>query len=234
MAYFFALVVLVALVTTIYYIVKLIQDRKNETKDEGIKKKLYISAGVTVVAFLITGITAPKDENKNASNQSSAQSSQSSSNQQSSKTESSSSSSQDTNKVGFSNGVAVLDDVTMEITDHKVIQPGEAGNEYSDKPVFAVWYKVTNKTDKEINPMTAWMSVFNAYQDNDPNKENKLGVSSLPDSRFSDSQMANIKKGGTVENAMAYKLTDTTTPVQLVAKQGFFGGKLGEQTFEIK
>lgn len=176
-------------------------------------------------AMLLAGCSS---NNSSGSNQSSAGTTSSQ------QTSSSSSSQVDTSKPGFSNGTAVLDDVTIQITDHKVIQKGEKGNEYGDKPVIAFWYKTTNKSDKEVSPLMSWMAVFNAFQDNDPNKENKLSVGMLPDSNFRDSQMANIKKNGTVENAIAYELTDTTTPVQLVANKGVFGEKLGEQTFEIK
>lgn len=176
-------------------------------------------------AMLLTG----------CSSNNSSSSSQSSATATSSQQASSSSSSQvDTSKPGFTNGTAVLDDINIQITDHKVIPVGEKGNEYGTKPVLALWYKTTNKTGKEINAMMAWMVVFSAYQDNDPNKENKLNVGMLPDSNFTDSQSANIKKGGTVENAVAYELTDTTTPVKLVATKGIIGEKLGEQTFEIK
>ena len=42
-------------------------------------------------------------------------------------------------------------------------------------------------------------------------------MGSLPDDRFLDSQTENIKKGGTVENAIAYELDDLVTPVDLVA-----------------
>jgi hypothetical protein len=42
----------------------------------------------------------------------------------------------------------------------------------------------------------------------------------LPDDRFLDSQTENIKKAGTVENAMAYELDDLHTPVDLVATEG--------------
>ncbi|WP_242491572.1 DUF5067 domain-containing protein [Holzapfeliella floricola] len=144
------------------------------------KKSLTI---VTLAsAMLLAGCSS---NNSNSSNNNSGATSQ----------ETSSSSSQvDLNKVGFSNGTAVLDDLSIQITDHKVIQKGEQGNEYGDKPVLAIWYKTTNKTDKEISATMAWQAVFSAYQDNDPNKENKLNVGMLPDSNFRDSQLANIKK----------------------------------------
>ena len=66
-----------------------------------------------------------------------------------------------------------------------------------------------------------FMFNLTAYQNNNPNAENKLEVGSLPDDRFRESQMEKIKKDGTVENAIAYELDDEVTPVQLVYINGF-------------
>jgi len=78
------------------------------------------------------------------------------------------------------------------------------------------------------------MAVFEAVQDNDPNKVNTLEVTGLPDDQFLDSQLETIKKDGTVKNAVAYELDDLETPVTLIATQGMGGEKLGEQNFNIK
>ncbi len=133
----------------------------------------------------------------------------------------------------FRNNVLVCNDYTITITSYKVLQKGEKGNEYGDGPVIAFWYDTTNVSGEEVDATSAWISIFSAYQDNDPNIENKLNVSSLPDEKFSDTQIANIKKGGTVSNAVGYELSDTFTPVMLKAKRLFDDDPLGEQTFEI-
>ncbi|MDF1508904.1 DUF5067 domain-containing protein [Robertmurraya sp. DFI.2.37] len=137
-------------------------------------------------------------------------------------------------EVYFKDNEVKLIDLKIKITDTKVIQPGETGNEYGEKPVFAIWYDTTNLSGKDINPGTAWIAVFEAIQDNDPNAVNTLDVGSLPDEQFLDSQMQTIKKDGTVKNAIAYELDDLETPVTLVASQGVMGEKLGEQTFNLK
>lgn len=125
---------------------------------------------------------------------------------------------------------------TIKITSHKIIQPGEAGNEYGDKPVIAFWYDTLVSPDYDnsmpVNAMSAWIGNFKAIQDNDPNKVNELNVASLPDSAFLDSQSADIKPGGTVSNAMAYTLSDTETPVTLVA--GSYSKEFGKQDFSVK
>ena len=139
-----------------------------------------------------------------------------------------------TSDVYFKDNEAKLVDLKINITETKVIQPGEPGNEYSEKPVFAIWYDTTNLSDKDIDPMTAWFAVFTVIQDNNPNSINELEVGSLPDEAFLDSQMESIKKDGTVKNAMAYELDDLETPVTLVANQGIGGDELGRQDFNIK
>ena len=124
---------------------------------------------------------------------------------------------------------------SVRITSHKVINPGEEGNEYGDKPVIAFWYDtlVSPNYDNSapINPSTAWIMNFKAVQDNDPNAVNELQIAPLPDKQFLNSQTSEIKPGGTVANAVAYELTDTTTPVKLTAED-MIGTEYG--SFEYK
>ena len=136
--------------------------------------------------------------------------------------------------VYFKDNEAKLNDIKINITETKVIKPGDLGNEYGEKPVFAIWYETTNLSDKDIDPMTAWIVVFTAIQDNNPNAINELNVGMLPDDSFLDSQMESIKKNGTVKNAIAYELDDLETPVTLVANQGVGGEELGRQDFNVK
>lgn len=133
----------------------------------------------------------------------------------------------------FSNNVAEIRDVKIEITSQKVIPAGEGTNS-GDKPLLAFWYKVTNKTNKEIDPTSAWIAIFEAYQDTSKTQENKLEVGSLPDEKYLKTQTENIKKNATAENAVSYELDDTSTPVILKAHQGIDGKKIGEQTYELK
>lgn len=137
-------------------------------------------------------------------------------------------------KYYFKDNKAVIEDITIEITDYKIIDPGDTGNEYGEKPVIAFWYKTTNTSDKEIDPLSAWLAIFTAIQDNNENSINELEVGMLPDERFLDSQLENIKKDGTVECAISYELDDSTTPVILKAIKGIDGDELGEQVYEIK
>mgnify|MGYP006365354309 FL=1 len=124
---------------------------------------------------------------------------------------------------------------SVRITSHKVINPGEEGNEYGDKPVIAFWYDTLvspdYKNDRPIDPMSSWIMNFKAVRDNDPNAINELQIASLPDKNFLQSQMSQIKPGGTVANAVAYELTDTTTPVKLTEKD-MMGTEYG--SFEYK
>lgn len=95
----------------------------------------------------------------------------------------------------------------------------------------------TNKSWKDIiNPISAWFGVLqNApIQDNDKNKVNKLEVAMHPDKNLVKDQMSKIKKDGTLSGAIAYKLTDLTTPVKLTAYKGVGGVELGSQEFAVK
>lgn len=133
----------------------------------------------------------------------------------------------------FENGVLTTPDVKIRITRHKVIGKGQKGNKYGEKPVIAFWYKTTNLSGKRVTPNLAFIIPFKAYQDNDPNSENELDVGSSPDDRFLDTQAQNIKKGGTVEDAIAYELDDLDTPVELVATQNF-DEVVGKATYNLK
>ncbi|WP_269053115.1 DUF5067 domain-containing protein [Sporosarcina sp. G11-34] len=134
----------------------------------------------------------------------------------------------------FDGKVAQIEMLKVEIKETKVIPVGEEGNEYGDKPVFAIWYDATNLSGEDIDPITAWLAIFTAIQDNDPNMVNELGVGSSPDEAHLDTQSNTIKKDGTVENSIAYELDDLETPVTLVATQGMLGDKIGEENYEIK
>ena len=88
--------------------------------------------------------------------------------------------------------------------------------------------------DSKLDPSTSWLFNFEAYQDNNPNADNNLGVGSLPDDKFLDTQMENIKKGGTVANAVSYELDDLKTPVVLVAGGLLGSDEIGRMTFPVK
>lgn len=133
----------------------------------------------------------------------------------------------------FADGVLESEDMTIRITDVRKIAVGEPGNEYGDTPVLGFWYDITNKSDKEITPMN-WIGTFQAVQDNDPNMVNELQVASHPDFSLLDTQTAQIKQGGTVSNAVAYELSDETTPVELTASTDFGFSEIGRQTFPVE
>lgn len=146
----------------------------------------------------------------------------------------SSSSSQASSGSSFKNGVLITPEMKIVITSHKVIPVGQKGNEYGSKPVLAFYYNTTNLTDKAIDPSTAFILNIEADQDNNPNAVNKLDVGMTPDDKFTDSQSENIKKGGTVENAVSYELDDLTTPVELIASDDLGLTTIGKVTYPVK
>jgi hypothetical protein len=136
-------------------------------------------------------------------------------------------------KATFKNGVLTTPELKIQITRHEIIEVGQKGNEYGEKPVIAFWYKTTNLSGGKVTPMD-YLLHFTAYQDTNPNAENELGVGSLPDDRFLDSQTENIKKGGTIENANAYELDDLDTPVDLVASESLLDDGIGKATYKLR
>lgn len=135
-------------------------------------------------------------------------------------------------KYYFKDNVAEIHDVKVEITKVEVKTADET-NGYSEKPLIVFHYKATNKTNKEIDPISAWQSIFSAYQDNDKNSVNELEVGSNIDDQYLDTQSENIKKGGTVENETTYELDDMKTPVELKAKQGYDDKVIGSKIYQL-
>jgi len=139
----------------------------------------------------------------------------------------------DSDGTTFEDGVLTTDRMIIEITDYRVIQPGDDGNAFGDGPVIAFWYSVTNLTDDSMDPTTAWIMTMTAIQDNDPNMTRELSVGLHPDSDLVGNQMADIKEGGTIENAVAYELDDETTPIELVASENLGITSIGSMTFSL-
>jgi ribosome-associated protein YbcJ (S4-like RNA binding protein) len=135
----------------------------------------------------------------------------------------------------LTNGKIVkLHDINIKITSWKVIPVGQKGNEYGEKPVIAFWYDTTNKTNKEIDPINAWLAVFSVYQDTSKSQVNELDVASLPDEKFLDTQTEAIKKNGTASNAIAYDLDSETVKVNLKAHKGDGGKLIAKQKIAIE
>ncbi|QYU58165.1 DUF5067 domain-containing protein [Weissella confusa] len=127
-----------------------------------------------------------------------------------------------------------LTDVDIKITNYSVIPVGQKGNEYGEKPVIAFWYDVTNKTDKDINPSSAWIAAVDAYQDTSKTQVNRLDMANLPDDQYLDTQSETIKKNATASSAVAYSLDDDSTPVDVKITKGYDGDLLAEGKFNVK
>lgn len=182
-------------------------------------KKSLVLLACASAAFVLSGCGGTTTESSSSSTSSSSSSATPS--PVSSKSESS-----------FEGGVLTTAEMKIAITDHKIIPVGEKGNEYGKKPVIAFWYQITNLGGEDMTPMN-FLYAMTAYQDNNPNAENKLEVGSLPDDRFLSTQMEKIKKGGTVENAVAYELDDETTAVDLVASNDLGATEIGKMTYPL-
>ncbi|MFD0897352.1 DUF5067 domain-containing protein [Loigolactobacillus binensis] len=135
-------------------------------------------------------------------------------------------------KYYFKKDTAKLRDLKIKIDKVRFLSPSEDGT--TDKNMVVFEYSITNLSNKDIDAVTGWQAVFNAYQKN-KDTEGKLEVGSTP-SEYQDAidvQTQKINKNGTVKCVTAYELADTKTPVVLKATKGFEGKKLGQKTYKI-
>lgn len=135
-------------------------------------------------------------------------------------------------KYYFKKDTAKLRDLKIKIDKVRFLSPSEDGT--TDKNMVVFEYSITNLSNKDIDAVTGWQAVFNAYQKN-KDTEGKLEVGSTP-SEYQDAidvQTQKINKNGTVKCVTAYELADTKTPVVLKATKGFEGKKLGQKTYQI-
>lgn len=134
----------------------------------------------------------------------------------------------------FTDNVLKGNSYSIKITDYKIIQPEQEGND-SDKPIIVFFFDTLLASDYDnstpITPSTAWILNFKAVQDNDSNKVNTLENAIYSDEELEKNSYAEIKPGGTVKSAEAYTLSDTTTPVKLIAET--IDHAMGEQTYKI-
>ena len=132
----------------------------------------------------------------------------------------------------FNGTTANLHDLKIHI-DKVSYYPGDETTD--NKNVICFDYTITNKTDKDIDALTGWQAVFNAYQDN-KNTEGKLDVAPMPndtsDQILHDHDQT-IKKGGTVKCRTAYELDSNSKPVILKATQGIDGKFLGTRFVKL-
>jgi len=135
----------------------------------------------------------------------------------------------------FKDNVLQLENYKLEITDFKIVKAGEKGNKYGDEPAIVFYYTVTNFSDESLDASTAWMFVFEAIQDNDPNMVNKLDMAILLDDEYNDfaGPLDKIKIDGSVDAVHGYTLTDLKTPVTLIATSGLLGDEIGQQEFPV-
>ena len=154
------------------------------------------------------------------------------SNQQASTSTKNGSTQQTHGKYYFDGTTANLQDVKIKITGVKFYQGDETTN---GKNVICFDYTITNKSDKDVNAITGWQDIFNAYQDN-KNTEGRLEVAPMPEDtsdQILQDQDQSIKKGGSVQCRMAYELDSNKKPVVLKATKGYDGTFLGKKTFKI-
>lgn len=135
----------------------------------------------------------------------------------------------------FKDGVLENGYQKIKITKHKVIPAGEKGNENGFEPVIAFWFEITNKTNEKLSPNFSWWKEIDIYQIMESKQAIELEEAPLPDDQFLSTYDEDIKKGVTVQSAVAYYLFDDAAPVDLVYGGGLLGGEVyGKTRYQIK
>ena len=123
----------------------------------------------------------------------------------------------DSGTATFTDGVYTSSLVRIEITESRVIGVGEAGNEYGEGAVLALWYDTTNVSGQMTDPLTAWLTHFRVSQEDDQGQAIELTLAMAPDAHLLTTQTQPIAAGVTVSNAVAYRLQDESSTARIVA-----------------
>lgn len=129
----------------------------------------------------------------------------------------------------FSKEFEVIDG-TMKLNEVRILQPGE-GDNFMDYPILGIWYSFTLNADAAPKgAQIAWFDAVQVIQDNNPNYTNELMVDIIPDHQYLDTQMLDIKPGGTMDMAVGYKLADDfETPIQVKFYSDLYKEKLADE-----
>lgn len=177
------------------------------------KKKVITIGAVSLIAFGLAGCgtNSRTDNNTNSS-----------------KTAAVSSSSQ--SKYGFKDDILTLRDLTLKITKIELVKPGS--QDFNNKWRLAVYFDLTNNTDKDINPLTA-LSLMSAVQDTNGSQVDNLevGINLNNNQELTDKQSDQIKKGCTAPGCIVYDLTNDTDKVTLNFENN--GTKYGSKIIDL-
>ncbi|GAD16055.1 DUF5067 domain-containing protein [Lentilactobacillus otakiensis] len=135
------------------------------------------------------------------------------------------------NSQNFSKNSLKVKNFHLKITKTAVIPAGTSGNEFGKKPIFAIWYTITNTSGKKVSPVSA-ASVLRAYQ---PAKSKKqLVAAPLPDQSLAAKYKINIKKNQSAKGSMAWNLYDTKSSIKIHGVKYGTNQTIGVQTYSIK
>jgi len=131
----------------------------------------------------------------------------------------------------FKNDTLSLEDIRIKVTDTKIAQPGQSGNEYGTRPALVFYFEVTNISGDNVFVDNSFMENFQVTQDNDPDAHSYLDWAL---GQKSDRGNDMVKKGGTVASMVGVTLSDLTTPVVLAATNGTAGDVLGTKIIKLQ
>ena len=131
--------------------------------------------------------------------------------------------------LSFDGKTLVSQNFTIVITEYKVIQPGEPGNQMGEAPVIAFWYDLTaHEGSSGVRPLSAWELTFTAHQ------MKELDYGHMPDLEHYEVSISEVEAGQTVSCSTAYELLDDTTKVRFVVwKDAYAETILSEYEYDI-
>ena len=127
------------------------------------------------------------------------------------------------------NGKVASESIQIDIKGYKVFPAGTGGAKNSLNPVVVFYYDASNLSDKEIDALSAWTEIFDAYQNTGENDRNMLGTGIFADESVpAEDGTTPMKKGETKSYYKSYELTDGTSSVTLKSHDGLGGARLGD------
>lgn len=128
-----------------------------------------------------------------------------------------------------------IDDATIKITGFEVVPPSA---DYGDeKPSLIITYDFTNNSNELLQPVSVWITHFNATQETETTVDSLVNSFMLFDEKYQsayDISQTDVKAGATVQAIAIYGINDVTKPITLKATQGLSGDDLGEKIINLQ
>lgn len=136
---------------------------------------------------------------------------------------------QEQEDVRFENNTLYLNEITLKVTDVKLIKPGDV--DFLDQPQLTFFFELENKSNRNFPVNLVWLDLVKATQETDSTIESlDVGFTYIGDSNYgelSENLEVELKPGGTIEALMPYEVKYPDLPVTLTFIQSSTGNEIG-------